>query len=246
MTLRTTAAATLTTGTALLALSACGGTPSAADLTKDAKSSSTSAKSTSVDIVGSVNGTRTTFSAYGATNGSNQKQIQTQGKASSEGLVIGKQAYLKANTDFWQQIGANATDAKKLNGKWWKGAANDPASNPALDVKQMLTEFFESEDGKKLASKDAKVAETKTAGKDTYTVSASDAKDAVKLVVTRDDKPQVVKIENYSSKLTNTKANYTFSKWNSVETYKAPSGAKPIASVLGGQSGSGASGSTGK
>ena len=110
----------------------------------------------------------------------------------------------------------------------------------------MLTEFFDSEDGKKLASKDAKVAETKTAGKDTYTVSASDAKDAVKLVVTRDDKPQVVKIENYSSKLTNTKANYTFSKWNSVETYKAPSGAKPITSVLGGQSGSGASGSAGK
>lgn len=234
MTLRTTTAATVTAGALALALSACGDTPSAADLTKNAKKTSTSAKSTAVDIVGSVNGARTTFGAYGTLNGSNQKQVQTQGKATSDGLIIGKQAYLKGNTEFWTQIGAPAADAKKLNGKWWTGAATDASSSPALDVKGLLNDFFNSADGKKLASKDAKVTESTTNGEETYTITDPKEKDGAKLTVTRDDNPQVVKIENYSSKLTNTKATYTFSKWGKVETFKAPKGAQPISSVLGG------------
>lgn len=236
MTPRTTATASVTAAVAVLTLSACGGTPSAADLTKDARQASTSATSTAVDIVGSVNGTKTTFGAYGTLSGSNQKQVQTQGKASSEGLIVGKQAYLKANTDFWTQIGTPASEATKLNGTWWQGAASDSSSNPALDVKQLLTDFFDSAEGKKLASKDAEVSETTTNGEDTYTVSDPKEKDGVKLTVTRGDHPQVVKIENYSSKLTNTKATYTFTKWNTVETYQAPKGAKPITSVFGSSS----------
>lgn len=236
MTPRTTAIASLAAAFAVVTLSACDSTPSATDLTKDARQASTSAKSTAVDIVGSVNGTKTTFSAYGTLDGSNQRQVQTQGKASSEGLIIGKQAYLKANTDFWTQIGTPAAEATKLNGKWWQGAATDPSSNPALDVKQLLTEFFDSADGKKLASKDAEVSDTTTDGHDTYTVTDPKEKDGAKLTVTRGDHPQVVKIENYSSKLTNTKATYTFTKWNTVETYRAPKDAKPISSVFGSSS----------
>lgn len=233
MTPRTTALASLTAALAVVTLGACGGTPSAADLTKDARQASTSAKTTAVDIVGSVNGTKTTFGAYGTLDGSNQKQVQTQGKASSEGLIIGKQPYLKANTEFWTQIGTPAAEATKLNGAWWQGSATDSSSNPALDIKQLLTDFFDSADGKTLASKDAEVEETTTNGEDTYTISDPKEKDGAKLTVTRGDHPHVVKIENYSSKLTNTKATYTFTKWDAVETFKAPEGAKPITSAFG-------------
>lgn len=218
----------------ILSLGACSGddAPDAAKLTADAQKASTGAKSVAVDIVGDVNGTKTTMNVAGALDGSNQKQIQAQKSASSEGLVIAKQAYLKGNTAFWQQIGTPAATAQKLNGGWWQGQASDSASSPAVDIKKLLTDFFASDEGKKLTGKDAKVAETTTAGVDTYTVSDPKDADAPKISVKRDGDHQLVKIENYSSALTNTKAGYTFTRWNSIEKFTAPSGAKPITSVL--------------
>lgn len=230
-TIRVTAA---TASTALLlALAGCGGsTPKASELASGAKSSSLHAKSVDVSIVGQLNGVRTQFDASGKLDGTNQRQIQSQGKAKSDGIIVGNKAYLKANQEFWQGIGTPAQTAGKLKDKWWVGDSTS-GSSPALDVKKLLNDFFSSAEGKKLSSDKARVKESTTGGKPTYTVSDPDDLSAAKIIVTRDGDHRLVRIENYASQLTQTKASYSFSDWNSVKTYKAPSGAKPISSVTG-------------
>lgn len=235
MTLRTTTAATLTAGALALTMSACGeAKPSADKLSTTVKKNSTEAKTTALDIEGTANGTKAKFGVHGTLSGSNQEQVQTQGKASSAGLIIDKKAYLKGNADFWREIRMPDAMAKKLDGKWWAAAPTPSQADPALDVKKLLNDFFASTDGKKLSSKDAQVTESTTDGQDTYTVSDPKKKTGVKLITTRGDDAKVVKIVDYRTAQDKSKATYTFSKWNGVETFKAPAGAKPITSVMGG------------
>lgn len=219
--------------TLVAALSGCSNsdeTPTASDLVAKAKSEATSAKSVDVLVSGDVNGTKTTLQASGTMNGSNQRQVQTQKDAKNEGIVVGKTAYLKGNKAFWTAIGASEANAAKLQDKWWKGETSTGGANPSFDVKSTLNTFFSSEDGKALAAKDATVTKTTTDGQATYTVKPKDSSKST-LIVTRDKKPKIVKITGYATELTKTKATYTFSKWNDVETFKAPSGAKPITSA---------------
>lgn len=214
-----------------LSVSACsGGTPDAAQLTKDAKQSASTAKSTTVRIDGTMADTKTTMTVTGTMDGSNQTQTQVQGQNRSDGVVLGRTAYLKANAGYWQAIGASKSQASKLADKWWTGTANADQS-PAVNVKEVVNEFFTSDDGKALASKDAKVAETQTGGQDTYTITNPKKSGAPALIVTRGDTTQIVQIKDFASKLTTTKATFTFSGWNTAKTVTAPAGAKPISAA---------------
>lgn len=203
------------------------GTPSASDLVNKAKANSTSAKSVALYIEGDVNGTKTTMQVDGRLDGSNQQQRQTQKDARNEGIILNKRGYLKGNQAFWTALGARSKDAAKLKDKWWVGEASGSDANPSINVKDVINTYARSADGKAAAAEDAKVTETTTAGQETYTITPKDTSKA-KLIVTRGDKPRIVQITGYESDLTKTKANYTFSKWDSVEAFQAPKGAKPI------------------
>ncbi len=190
-----------------------GSTPTAAELYQQARDTAKAA--TSAHVTGSMaqGNEKAEIDLAGTRDGKNQKLILKTAGVTIEIMTVDGNVFMKTDTAFWEQNGG-AEVAELIGDKYVTGPMASSAVSSDMNLGSLLDDMFAEQS---LASTDAaaKVEKSTLDGADVYVLS--DPGDAASTItVSADGKATIHKIKATQGEL-------TFTDWNAVTPFAAPS-----------------------